>query len=251
LLPINVVCKQSVPNTKFAKWKTMEASNTNELEVKLEIATVAADLYVEQDGNFTISEIADVLSMDVADIFDYFPNKPAILEFYYTSLILRYRLMIQEIKDFDSYTLSEKLSNFIYASLDLLNEKQKFVEKSFDSIVRHSYTTTPFEKEAQRVLTEFFEKDPNISTSNRMLVNKIFLKLMLQKYLYLIGYWLRDNSEGKERTLELVDKLTAFIQELMYNRIADRGFELGKFLVTNTSCSVPFWEKLKSKIEIR
>lgn len=229
----------------------MDVSNTNELEVKLEIATVAADLYVEQDGNFTISEIADVLGMDVADIFDYFPNKPAILEFYYTSLILRYRLMIEEIKDFDTYTLSEKLSNFIYASLDLLNEKPKFVEISFNSIVRHSYTTTPFESEAQKVLTEFFEEDPNISTSSRMLINKFFFKLMLQKYLYLIGYWLRDNSEDKERTMELVDKLTAFIQEIMYNRITDKGFELGKFLVTNTSCSVPFWEKLKSKIEIR
>ena len=229
----------------------METSNTNDLEVKLEIATVAADLYVEQEGTFTISEVAGVLNMDVADIFDYFPNKSAILEFYYHSLVLRYRFMIDEIENFSTYSLSEKLSNFIYASLDLMNEKPEFVEMTYNSIIRYSYTTTAFEKEAQAVLTEFFEEDPNISTSSRFFINSAFLKLMLQKYLYIIAYWIKDTSEGKERTMELVDKLTAFIEEILYNKIADKGFELGKFVFTNSSCTVPFWEKLKSKIEIR
>lgn len=229
----------------------METSQTEELEIKLEISAVGADLYVEQDGKFAINEIAEVLKMNVADIFDYFPNKSAILEFYYTSLVIRYQLMVAEIEDFETYTLSEKLSNFMYASLDLLNEKPEFVEMTFSSMIRRSYIKTPFEKETESVITAFFERDANISTSSSLFLNRLFYQLILQKYLYIISYWIKDESDNKEQTMEFIDKLTALIQEVMYNRVADRTFELVKFLFTNTTCSIPFWDKISSKIEIR
>lgn len=228
-----------------------EESNMENLEIKLEISSVAADLYAEQDGSFTMGQIAEVLNMNVADIFDHFPNKPAILQFYYLSLLLRYKLMVDEIADFDTYSLSEKLSNFMYASLDLLKEKQEFVQQSYQSLILRSYSETSFEKEAGTIIRSFFREDPNMSASSSLFMNRLFFKLMRKKYLHLVTYWINDDTEGKERTMELIDKGTAFIQEVMYNQVADRGLELFKFLVSNTSCKIPFWDKISSKIEIR
>lgn len=229
----------------------MEIPNMEELETKLKIAVAAVDLYVEQDGEFTIHDVAASSDMAVAEIFEYFPNKKAILEFYYTSLIIRYRLMVEEIEDFNTYTLSEKLSNFMYASLDLLGEKKEFIQMSFDSLIRCSYTKTPFEKEAESVLTDFIKNDQGLSAGSQLLLNRLLYEVMLQKYLYIIGYWLTDDSENKERTIEFIDKLTAFIQEILYNKVADQGFELLKFLFTNSRFTSSIWDNFSSKFEIR
>lgn len=231
----------------------MEDLNFEELQTKLEITGVAVDLYVEQDGEFTLNQISKEIELSVADIFDYFPNKQAILEFYYTSLVIRYELMIEDIEDFETYSLSEKLSNFIYASFDMMAEKQAFVELTFNKMIRYSYAGTEYSKKVESAVESFFREDPRISTSSTLIMNDMFFKLMRRKYLYLVSYWIRDNSEGKERSMELTDKLTAFIQEVMYNSIADKGFDLLRFLYSNSSlqCSSSIWDKISSKIEIR
>ncbi|NGP77296.1 TetR/AcrR family transcriptional regulator [Balneolaceae bacterium YR4-1] len=231
----------------------MEDIDIEKLQRKLEITGVAVDLYVEQDGEFTLKQISKEIDMSVGEIFDYFPNKESILDFFYTSLLIRYRLMLDEIDDFNSYSLSEKLSNFVYASFDLMAEKQVFVEQTFKSRVRCGYGRKEFTKKVEKMLASFFYEDTRISTASSMLLNDLFFQLLTKKYLYLVSYWINDDSEGKERSMELTDKVTAFIQEVMYNSIADKGFDLMKFLLSNTklNCSGSFWDKISSKIEIR
>jgi hypothetical protein len=54
--------------------------------------------------------------------------------------------------------------------------------------------------------------------------------------------------------MQLTDKLTNFLQELLYNRVLDQGFELGKFIYTNKETfiqQIPGVRQLLSKIEIR
>src|SRR5699024_6708789 len=88
-------------------------------EIKFAIAESATDLYVEAEGQFYIRDVAKAAEIDPGEVFDYFPNKQAILQYYYTMLVYRYRMMIEEIEQFDSYTLSEKFSNFAYTSFDM------------------------------------------------------------------------------------------------------------------------------------
>lgn len=231
----------------------MEDIDIEKLQTKLEITGIAVDLYVEQDGSFTLKQISKETDISVGEIFDYFPNKEAILDFYYASLPIRYRLMLGEIDDFDSYSLSEKLSNFAYASFDLMAEKKEFVEMTFKSRIRCSYGKKEYTKKVEELLSSFFKQDPRISTSGSLLLNDLFYSLLTKKYLYLVSYWINDDSEGKERSMELTDKVTALIQEIMYNSVADKGFDLMKFLLSNTklNCSGSFWDNISSKIEIR
>lgn len=231
----------------------MEDIDIEKLQTKLEIAGVAVDLYVEQNGEFTLKQVSKEIDLSVGDIFDFFPNKEAILDFYYTSLVIRYRLMVEEIEDFDSYSLSEKLSNFAYASFDLMNEKQEFVEQTFKNRIRWSYGKKEYTNKIQSLLSSFFKEDPGISTSGSLLMSDLFFQVLTKKYLYLVSYWINDDSEGKERSMELTDKVTALIQEIMYNSVADKGFDLMKFLLSNTkfNCSGSFWDSISSKIEIR
>lgn len=223
------------------------------LEKKLNITEAAIDLYVQRKGTFTLKQISQKTGIAVGEIFEYFPNKKAILEFYYTSLIMRYELMISEIEDFEQYTLSEKLSNFIYASFDLMSEHDAYVEASFPDIILHRYTKTEYEKEIQRILTSFVKDDPLVSSSSMMLLNEYVYAMMSKKYLRLILFWLNDNSEDHELTMELTDKITAFIEEALYSSIIDRGLDMIKFVTSNhlLARNIPFLKNICSKIEIR
>lgn len=230
-----------------------EDIDLHELQTKVEITEVACRLYVKQEGSFTFKEIAKEVDMDPADIFDYFPNKKAVLQFYYSSLVIRYAFMIEEIEDFGSYSLSEKLSNFVYASFDMMEEQEEFVQASFKSEIYDSFSKTNFEERIEDMLRHFFKNDARISASSSLLMRPLFFQLLCKKYMYLISFWLDDDSKKNELSMELTDKLTTVIQEIMYSPIADKGFELIKFLASNgiISRNIPFWDRIKSKIEIR
>lgn len=224
-----------------------------ELQIKLQITEKAAELYVRQNGTFSLHQVAREVDLDPGDIFDYFPNKKAILEFYYTSLVIRYRMMLNEIEDFDTYSLSEKLSNFVFASFDMMAEQQEFVERSFNKIIRNSCRKTEYEQKIEQLLKSFFQDDALVATSSQMMTSDYFFSLLRKKYLWLVRFWLDDTSDNRELTMELTDKATAFLQEAAYSSVIDKGVDLLKFMFTNNVC-IPrftFFDNIASKIEIR
>ena len=232
----------------------MENFDPETFETKFQIAEIATDLYIEGDGHFHIKDVAKAIDIDPAEVFNYFPNKDAILQFYYASLMVRYEMMIDEIDDFESYTLSEKFSNFAFASFDMLQEKQPFVEKTFQKLVVSSPGKTDFEKELERLIKQFLENDQRLTMGASAVLNDYFYNFLRWQYLELVRFWINDSSEDKELTMELVDKLTNFLQELMYNAILDKSFDLAKFIYANRKkvfCNLPIIKKFCSNIEIR
>ncbi|MDZ7683081.1 MAG: hypothetical protein U5J63_15590 [Fodinibius sp.] len=233
----------------------MDTFDAETFEMKLTLADAATDAYIKGDNrSFTIKEVARAADIDPAEVFNYFPNKDTILQFYYAGLIVQYEMMVDEIDDFDSYTLSEKFSNFAYASFDMLDEKQEFVAATFEDLILHSYGKTDFEKEIERLIGDFLGDDPRIGMGSSLVLNSYFYTFLRWQYLELVRFWLNDESEDKELTMELVDKLTNFLQELMYNAIVDKGFDLGKFLIANRRkfiSNIPIIKQICSKIEIR
>ena len=202
------------------------------LEHKITLSIEAASLYVENESDFTIAELALRTGIDQNTIYELFSNKRSILRYFYNTVVLRYRFMIEEIEDFESYTLSEKLSNFMYTSFDLLSEQQLFVNETFTSYHFDLFDKQSFEKEVEELFHLFIGQDPNISFSAALVTRGYFYAILKQKYLGIVYYWLHDDSEHKERTFALVDKFNSFIQEVLYNKVIDKGFDLTKYAFT-------------------
>lgn len=223
-------------------------------ELKYNIADAATDLYVEGDGEFLIKDVAEKVDLDPAEIFNYFPNKKSILKFYYASLVIRYEVMVEEIEEFKSYTIGEKLSNFAFSSFDMYREKKAFVNATFKRLILQSYSKTDYEKEVERLIKQFLENDPRISVTSALVLNPLFYSFLRRQYLELVRFWLNDSSEGQELTMELTDKLTGVFQELIYNTVLDKSFDLLKFLNSNRKEfieNIPVVKHFCSKIEIR
>jgi len=201
--------------------------NTEKLNLKIELTEAAIDLYIED--KFTIPNLASKTGKTASEIYSLFPNKNAILKFYYPSLIVRYQAMISEIDDFDSYSISEKLSNFAFTLFDMMDERREFVEDTFDKYVWTCSSKSEFQKLIKSLFKDFFTSDGKIATSAGFFMGDLFYSSLKIQFLFLIKFWLDDNSEGRERTFALTDKITGFIEELIYSKIVDKGFDLAKY----------------------
>jgi len=201
--------------------------NTEKLNLKIELTEAAIDLYIED--KFTISNLTSKTGKTASEIYSLFPNKNAILKFYYPSLIVRYQAMISEIDDFDSYSISEKLSNFAFTLFDMMDERREFVEDTFDKYVWTCSSKSEFQKLIKSLFKDFFTSDGKIATSAGFFMGDLFYSSLKIQFLSLIKFWLDDNSEGRERTFALTDKITGFIEELVYSKIVDKGFDLAKY----------------------
>lgn len=232
----------------------MKTFDPQTFETKFRIADIATDLYIQGEGHFLIKDIASKMDITPAQVFNYFPNKEAILKFYYASLAVRYEAMIDEIEDFESYTLSEKLSNFAFTTFDMLREKEAFTEATFNAYILRSITKSDFENEIEHLFKQFMEEDDNISLSSTVVLNTYTYSFLRRQYLELLRFWLNDTSENKELTMELTDKATGVLQVLLYNPVLDKSFDLIKFMNANRKTfikGIPIVKQLCSKIEIR
>ena len=120
---------------------------------KIEITWAAVDIYQEKK-KVSIPDLVNKTNISATEIYQLFPNKHAILAYYYPALVLQYWAMIEEIEDFESYIISEKFSNFIYTIFDMMLEKEAFVTDTFNKYV--------FKKGVNR---NFMKKQPRFSKS--------------------------------------------------------------------------------------
>jgi AcrR family transcriptional regulator len=210
--------------------KLLPPMSTEQIDLRQRIIDTALTLYMENRGAFTLRNIAAGAGCETADIHQFFNSKQAILRAYYNSVPLRFQEIALQIPEFDTFTLGEKISNYVYTSFDILTEHRDFVEESFERMIlgggHHGWSS-----DSAALFRSFVETDSRIPEANRMLMRDFVYTIMVREYFQLIRYWLTDDSEGSERTIALVDKLTAFGTELAYSGILSKGFDLAKYVV--------------------
>lgn len=199
---------------------------------KIELCEAAIDLTLS-DGKFTVTKLSEATGKSASQIYSLFPNKKAILEYYYPSLVIRYSAMIEEIDDFETYTISEKISNFVFTLFDMMDERREFVEDTFDKLVFKKGCDSEFHKEVTALFKHFFTTDARIAVSAGFVMKDYFYEFIAKEYLHIVKFWLKDESDGKERTFALTDKLTGFVEEIVYNKVLDKGFDLAKYLISH------------------
>jgi hypothetical protein len=218
------------------------------LEIRYAISQAAADLYEQDPERFTFENAGCVTGMSPAEISEHFENREEVIRFWYEAIVHRYRLMIRELDDFDELTLSERMSNFIYASLSMMDENRNFVNQTFDEYIYRPGQTTGMVQEVEKLADTFIIGDGRIPGFNRMFTGTLLYGFLADEYLEIIKFWISDESKNSERTLELVDKLTAFLEEMLYNAVITKGFDLVRFLYEHGAVRIPNLLRLTRRI---
>ncbi len=207
-----------------------------ELTLKIRISEAGAERYVE-NPRFTIQSLAKKLKIDSKDIFELFPNRSEILNYYYDSRILVYKEQIQMIDNYSDYSLSEKLSLLILTLFDLFHEHREYVLMTYKKKVLCSMSMHSFESQFKNEIKQIFHSDRNLSSGSSLLINRAFYYSLFQTFNGFFYFWSRDTSNNYENSTALIDKWASFVQEVFYTRIADKGLDLGKFLFYHSPLS--------------
>jgi hypothetical protein len=205
-----------------------------ETRLKIKISEAATKRYLS-NNRFTIQSLADSLDMSSKDIFDLFPNRRSILDFYYKSRLILYRDSLENLEDYGEFTLSEKLNHLFLTLLDSFEAHREFTLTTYKERVVWDKRRNAFRKLFKDEVKEIFKQDPQISRSSFIIQNELLWKSILIQFHGLIAFWSNDSSRMRENSMALADKWSSFIEEIFYTRIIDKGFDLGKFLWMNSS----------------
>ena len=184
-----------------------------------------------------MTALAEEAELEPKEIYDFFSNRRDVLNFFYEGLILEYQESIQAIDKYQEYTLSEKLSNLALTLIDLMDSYKEFVRKTYRELVMCSKRKSPFDKHFRHQLKTIYESDSNQSRLSAAFNRDLLYKAGTFNFHLLIQFWLKDNSVANQKTMELVDKWTAFVEEVHYSSILDRGFDVAKFIIYNSPFS--------------
>lgn len=202
--------------------------------LKTKISEAATGRYLS-NPRFTIQSLAESLDMSAKDIFDLFPNRRAILDYFYLSRITLYIESVENLEDYGEFTLSEKLNHLFLTLLDSFEEHREFVLNTYKEKVVWDNRRNMFRKLFKEELKSIFSNDSKITRSAFIVQNELLWKSILLQFHGLIAFWANDSSRMRENSMALADKWSSFIEEMFYTKIIDKGFDLGKFLWMNSS----------------
>lgn len=200
---------------------------------KILISETAARRYIE-NNRFTIQSLAEKLEMDSSEIFEIFPNRKAILLYFYESRFLLFTEQIKSIDSYSNFSLSEKLSNLFLTLLDEFMNYREFVMETYSQFIAKNPSTSAFENHFKFELKKIFQSDNHIAASASLFTNRLLYKTIYYHFHALILFWSNDTSQKYEQSFALVDKWCSLIEEIFYNKIIDKGFDFGKFLFYNS-----------------
>ncbi len=188
----------------------------------------AIDLYLEAPEHFTMAKLAKELKCDRSVLYRHFPNKTSLLRAYYQHTFDRYLESCAATPDYETFQLEEKLSHLIYTHLELFQEEREFVEETFGKLVFKAEPKSAFQKSVETRIAEFLSHSEG---DVAILGGKNVAEFLTQEAFYLIKFWLKDDSEGSEQTIELADKLIRFASEALQLQVVSRGLELGRAML--------------------
>ena len=168
--------------------------------------------------------------MDDALYHTYFDYADQILPSFYDLAVDQYRLLSSATDGYEDFTFEERLASFYYILLDTLGEHRAFVQDTFDSRIRYD---SSFRGEVRTALRELLSDD-RIPQSNRLVTGLWPVHEVLTEVTFaIIRHWISDQTNNQAATTALVDKLVAFIAELVTFRGVSRGVDLAWHIVQN------------------
>ena len=194
-------------------------------DIKLKIFETALEIYCENPTQFSVRTVAKELNLKREEVYTYFSSKNAILRYFYQLCFEEYTKQTDEIGDYSNYSLEEKLGHLVYTHIVLFQKEKEFVESSFNEIIYKANPNNVFQKS----LEEHLEKILNDSEGDASILPSKYISMFLVKELFhIFKFWIKDDSDKSEQTIELVDKIIAFIGEILCNQIISKGIDLGR-----------------------
>jgi AcrR family transcriptional regulator len=180
------------------------------------------------DRPLTVEAVCGEAGVEESTFHTHFDDPDALLPAYYDLAVDQYHLLTGATTDYEDFSFEERLASFYYILLDTLGEHRAFVQATFDTQIRYA---SSFRTDVRATLRTLLTDD-RIPQTNQLVTGFWPVQEVLTEVTFaIIRHWIGDDTENQAATTALVDKLVAFIAELVTFRGVSTGVELAWHVV--------------------
>ena len=192
------------------------------------LTEAAVTLFQSDDTPLTRDALIAQSGLDAATFDRHFDAPDDALTAFYDLLVPQYRLITASTEGFDTFSLEERLAAFHFILLDGLGEQRAFVQATFDAAVRRQ---SSFRADVGAVHRELLTS-ADVPNTNQLVTGWWPTHAVMTEITFaLLRHWIRDDSPDQATTTALVDKLVAFVAELVTFGGVQRGVDLAWYVV--------------------
>ena len=233
----------------------MKVSQSAKAKTKAKILESAVELIIEKGfKNASMREMAKNAGVSNPTIYNYFPTKEKILYAYVEQKHLETAQILQEIEDFNTYTLREQLQALIETELELYLEDREFILQISDMVFHSAGLKLEALYDNNEVFTDMVKDMLEIAIEAEEIpkppLQEHLPRLFWDYYIMIVAYWVKDESESFENTTQFIDHSLGVIEALLQSSIMNKAHDLGLFLFkTHLLSSLEKFSTRKSKFD--
>ena len=196
-----------------------------------QLVEAAIRLDAETDSLPTVSGVCAEAGVEKAVFETHFDAVEDLRPAFYDLVFEQYRMLTEATTGYEDFSFKERLASFYYILLDTLREQRAFVQVTFDTRVR---SRSSFRAEVRGTLHDLLTDEDVVPSTNQLVTGLWPVHEVLTEVTFaVIRHWIRDETEDQEATTALVDKLVAFVAELVTFRGVSQGLDLAWYIVQN------------------
>jgi AcrR family transcriptional regulator len=231
----------------------MKVTQSAKEKTKAKILESAVELIIEKGfKNASMREMAKNAGVSNPTIYNYFPTKEKILYAYVEQKHKETALILQEIEDFNSYTLREQLQTLIETELELYLEDREFVLQISEMVFHSAGLKLESLYSNNEIFTDMVKDMLEIAIEAEEIpqppLEEHLPRLFWDYYIMVVAYWVKDESEMFQNTTQFIDHSLGVIEALLQSSIMNKAHDLGLFLFkTHLLSSLEKFSTRKSK----
>ena len=183
----------------------------------------------------SVYQLAHELGMPETEFYQFYPTLEAIDRDIWRSFIEQARLQAEATPEYRNYSVREKLLAFYFTLIELLRSERSYVILRTRRTPFYGRSTPVYLEDARRVFKEYVEELLIEGRLSKEVVRRAFLS---ERYpsgfwlqlLWLLNFWIEDNSPNFERTDEAIEKAVTLSFELIGHNALDSIAGFTRFL---------------------
>jgi len=194
-------------------------------------------LLLQGEEPASVFAFAKELKIAESKFYDHFSSFNAIKQEIWNDYIVETLEILNKDDSYNDFTVREKLLSFYYTFLELLKRDRSFVTLCFNG-VRKTDVYPEFLKQFKKTFEGFGQQLVNEGVESgeiqeRPIIGKKYNEALWLQLLFVINFWLRDNSKKFEGTDAAVEKAVTLSFDLMGPGPLDSMIDFAKFLYHN------------------
>lgn len=181
---------------------------------------------------------AQELNIQESEFYDHFSSFEAIQSSIWEQFLDDTIAGIKKNQPYSEYTNRERLLAFYYTLIERLKQDRSFVKYTVKGRLKRPELQPAFLKNfrsqfmqyAEALINDAFEEK---EITKRPLISDRYKDGMWLQLIFIVGFWLKDDSEAFEKTDAAIEKSVNLSFELMGQGPLDLMIDFGKFLYQN------------------